>query len=64
MSLALTTPTSDNSSAGDRQDAIAALASLGYKSHESGRVIRELPSDLSSEEMIRQALRVLSGKVL
>ena len=48
----------------DRQDAIAALLALGYKASEAGRVVESLPSDLSSEEMIRQALRTLSGKVL
>ena len=48
----------------DRQDAIAALLALGYKASEAGRVVESLPSDLSGEEMIRQALRTLSGKVL
>ena len=48
----------------NRQDAIAALLALGYKASEAGRVVESLPSDLSGEEMIRQALRTLSGKVL
>jgi len=48
----------------DRQDAIAALVALGYKSSDAGRVVKALPNDLSSEELIRQALRSLSGNVL
>ena len=48
----------------DRQDAISALESLGYKNNDAKRVVMALGSDLSSEELIRQALRSLSGKVL
>lgn len=48
----------------DRQDSIAALVSLGYKQAEASRVVSQLAADLSSEEIIRQALRSLSGKVL
>lgn len=48
----------------DRQDAIAALVSLGYKQGDAGRIVGQLDADLSSEEIIRQALRSLSGKVL
>jgi len=48
----------------NRQDAIAALESLGFKSADASRVVRGLANDLSSEELIRQALRTLSGKVL
>jgi len=48
----------------DRQDAIAALLSLGYKSAEANRIVKSLPDDLSSEEIIRQALRSLSGNML
>lgn len=48
----------------DRQDAIAALLALGYKVGEAERVVKALSADLSGEEMIRQALRTLSGKVL
>ena len=48
----------------DRQDAIAALESLGYKNNDAKRVVMALGNDLSSEELIRQALRSLSGKVL
>ena len=48
----------------ERHDAIQALESLGYKSSEATRVVRALPNDLNSEELIRQGLRTLSGKVL
>jgi len=48
----------------DQQDAIAALIALGYKAGEAGRVVKALPADLTGEEIIRQALRALSGKVL
>jgi len=48
----------------DRQDAIAALVALGYKNSDADRVVKGLSSDLSSEELIRQALRSLSGNVL
>ncbi len=48
----------------DSQDAIAALIALGYKPSEATQVVKSLPADLSGEEMIRQALRTLSGKVL
>lgn len=47
------------------QDAIGALVSLGYKPFDAARVVRAIATDdLSSEEMIRQALRSLSGNVL
>ena len=48
----------------DRNDAIAALVALGYKNTDASRVVKSLPNDLSSEELIRQALRSLSGNVL
>lgn len=48
----------------DRQDAIAALESLGYKTNDATRVVRGLSAELSSEELIREALKVLSGRVL
>jgi len=48
----------------DRNDAIAALVSLGYKNTDAAKVVKSLPNDLSSEELIRQALRSLSGNVL
>jgi Holliday junction DNA helicase RuvA len=50
--------------ADERQDAISALVSLGYKQGDASRVVGQLPADLSSEQIIRQALRHLSGKVL
>ncbi len=48
----------------DRDDAISALVSLGYKNADATRVVRSLGNELNSEELIRQALRTLSGKVL
>lgn len=48
----------------NREDAISALESLGYKNADATRVVRTLPDDLSSEEIIRQALRTLSGRIL
>ena len=48
----------------DRDDAISALVSLGYKNTDASRVVKSLENDLTSEELIRQALRALSGKVL
>lgn len=48
----------------DRQDAISALVSLGYKNSDASRAVRSLDAGLSSEEIIRQALRSLSGRVL
>ena len=47
-----------------RQDAIAALLALGYKSADAKRVVNNIDPELPSEEQIRQALRVLSGNVL
>ena len=55
---------SQTGSRNDRQDSISALVSLGYKHGDAARVVRSLPNDLSSEEIIRQALRALSGNVL
>ena len=52
------------SSNADRNDAISALISLGYKNTDAAKVVKGLPNDLSSEELIRQALRSLSGNVL
>ncbi len=46
------------------RDAIDALVALGYKTAEAGRVVKSLDASLSSEELIRQALRTLSGNVL
>lgn len=53
-----------DASVSQRADAIAALESLGYKRAEVSRVLRDLATDLSSQEQIKQALRILSGKVL
>lgn len=56
--------TSMSSGVNERQDAIAALVSLGYKQADASRVCGQLDAELSSEEFIRQALRHLSGRVL
>ena len=56
-----------NRSAGmpsNEQDAIAALVSLGYRHLDASRVVKSFDKDLSSEDLIRQALRHLSGNVL
>lgn len=50
--------------ANGRDDAIQALVSLGYRNADATRVVKSLDDDLSSEELIRQALRTLSGNVL
>ena len=55
---------SKSRSSNDRLDAISALESLGYKNSDASRVVRALDVDLSSEELIRKALRHLSGKIL
>ncbi|MBL4670859.1 MAG: Holliday junction branch migration protein RuvA [Arenicella sp.] len=47
-----------------RNDAIEALVSLGYRPADASRVVKGLEKDLSSEDLIRQALRTLSGNVL
>jgi len=62
--VALEASSSAASKNNDRQDAISALVSLGYKNSDASRVVRGLGNDLSSEEIIRQALRALSGNVL
>ncbi|MBS1270606.1 MAG: Holliday junction ATP-dependent DNA helicase RuvA [Gammaproteobacteria bacterium] len=44
------------------EDAVDALTTLGYKPVEASRVIRDMDSEgLSSEELIRRALRRLAG---
>ena len=44
------------------EDAVGALMALGYKPLEASRAIRDIDSDgLSSEDLIRQALRQLAG---
>ena len=52
------------SSTSNTRDAIDALVALGYKNAEAGRVVKTFDASLSSEELIRQALRTLSGNVL
>jgi len=44
------------------EDAVGALIALGYKAPEASRAVRELNTDgVSSEDLIRQALRQLAG---
>ena len=44
------------------QDAVSALIALGYKPAQASRAVREVDSvDSGSEEIIRQALRMLAG---
>lgn len=62
--VALEARADGNAGGNDRDDAIAALVSLGYKNTDASRVVKSLANDLSSEELIRQSLRSLSGKVL
>ena len=62
--VALEASSASGGKTNDRNDAIAALVALGYKNTDASRVIKGLPSELSSEELIRQALRSLSGNVL
>lgn len=42
-------------------DAVAALVTLGYRPQEAGRAVRDCAPGLKREELIRQALRALSG---
>ncbi len=62
--VALETRADTATGVNDRDDAIAALVSLGYKNVDASRVVKSLANDLSSEELIRHALRSLSGKIL
>ncbi len=61
--VALEASTGETNSSNSR-DAIDALVALGYKNAEAGRVVKSLDASLSSEELIRHALRSLSGNVL
>lgn len=45
-----------------REDAVGALMALGYKPAEASRAVRDIGVDgLTSEELIRRALRLLAG---
>ncbi|MDJ0958717.1 MAG: Holliday junction branch migration protein RuvA [Arenicellales bacterium] len=47
------------------QDAVSALIALGYKPAQASRAVREVDSvDSGSEEIIRQALRMLAGSAV
>lgn len=52
------------SSNSNSRDAVDALVALGYKNLEASRVVKSLGAGLSSEELIRKSLRILSGNVL
>ena len=63
----LSAPTTDESPAksSQKQDAIDALQALGYKQKDAVQALKGLDAaQLSSEEMIKAALQVLSGRVL
>ena len=62
--IALETRAQGGSENNARNDAIEALVSLGYRPADASRVVKGLAQDLSSEDLIRQALRTLSGNVL
>lgn len=62
--VALEQRTQGGAASNAKNDAIEALVSLGYRSADAGRVVKSLDSELSSEDLIRQALRTLSGNVL
>ncbi len=59
---ATVTGTTEKSVTESTTDAISALIALGYKPAEATNHIRALDSGLSSEELIRQALRNMASK--
>ena len=60
--LAATPPQSGAEEHNAAHDAVSALISLGYKPVQASRVVREIGNSASgSEDIIRQALRMLSG---
>jgi Holliday junction DNA helicase RuvA len=57
-----TRPAADSRADGDAAaDAVAALVTLGYKPQEAGRAVRDCAPGMKREDLIRQALRALSG---
>jgi Holliday junction DNA helicase RuvA len=44
------------------RDALNALMALGYSDKEAAPALKQLPEDLSLEESIRQALKLLAKK--
>ncbi len=52
------------SHASNTRDAVDALVALGYKNADASRVVKTFDASLTSEELIRKALRSLSGNVL
>lgn len=47
--------------AGNAGEAVSALTMLGYSQTEASNAVAELPQDLSVEEMIKKALKILSS---
>ena len=60
--LADALPIAASSAAGVAHDALNALLALGYSDKEAMPVLKQLPEDLSLEESIRQALKLLAKK--
>ncbi len=60
--LADALPVAASSAAGVAHDALNALLALGYSDKEALPVLKQLPEDLSLEESIRQALKLLAKK--
>ncbi|MBK6743241.1 MAG: Holliday junction branch migration protein RuvA [Hydrogenophilales bacterium] len=60
--LADALPIAASSAAGVAHDALNALLALGYSDKEALPVLKQLPEDLSLEESIRQALKLLAKK--
>ena len=59
-SVSLSAVTESNAPVDPASDAITALIALGYKPAEASKQIRKLDKDLSSEQLIREALRNLA----
>ncbi len=60
--LADALPIAASSAAGVAHDALNALLALGYSDKEALPALKQLPEDLSLEESIRQALKLLAKK--
>jgi len=55
-------PTAPSAPADPTAEAVSALVALGYKPNEASRVVRAVPATgLSTEEIIRQALKAMAG---
>lgn len=61
IDLAQFTPFSDNKPRAILDEAQAALVSLGFKSQEAMKILKQIPTEgLSAEELLRKALQALS----